>query len=246
MADTGLSLAEVESPALSSTVVGALGAGGVTSTVSAAASSAFAVVMMGSEDRLLVGGREDSSSPELAGEEPSGTKGNDGRNSAGIGRGAMPGKFRGGKAGRGGKPVLPSSGKPSPGMRCGVGRLRLGRLGRSGSPAGKGMRLGNVGAGFTGGTEARDWFTCGGNNGTVGTPVLRTLLTAGGVGLIESPDRPCSIPVVPGDDKDGGLTEDSWTSVNPSLRGVIGVPVICPGREIFFPSSNGRVGIRCK
>lgn len=29
--------------------------------------------------------------------------------------------------------------------------------------------LGNVVAGFTGGTEARDWFTCD-NNGTVGTP----------------------------------------------------------------------------
>lgn len=43
------------------------------------------------------------------------------------------------------------------------------------------------------------------------TPVLRTLLTAGGVELIESPARLCSIPVVPGGDKDGGLTEDSWT-----------------------------------
>lgn len=43
------------------------------------------------------------------------------------------------------------------------------------------------------------------------TPVLRTLLTAGAVELIESPDRPCSISVAPGGDKDGGLTEDSWT-----------------------------------
>lgn len=33
--------------------------------------------------------------------------------------------------------------------------------------------LGNVVAGFTGGTEARDWFTCGGNNGTVGTPKIK-------------------------------------------------------------------------
>lgn len=41
--------------------------------------------------------------------------------------------------------------------------------------------------------------------------MLRTLLTAGAVELIESPDRPCSISVVPGGDKDGGLTEDSWT-----------------------------------
>lgn len=32
--------------------------------------------------------------------------------------------------------------------------------------------LGNVVAGFTGGTEARDWFTCG-NNGTVGTPKIK-------------------------------------------------------------------------
>lgn len=29
---------------------------------------------------------------------------------------------------------------------------------------------GNVVAGLTGGTEVRDWLTCGGNNGTVGTP----------------------------------------------------------------------------
>lgn len=42
-------------------------------------------------------------------------------------------------------------------------------------------------------------------------PVLRTLLTAGGDELIERPDRLCSIPAVPGGDKDGGLTEDSWT-----------------------------------
>lgn len=50
---------------------------------------------------------------------------------------------------------------------------RLGRLGRLGSPADKGIRLGNVAAGFIGGTEARDWFTCGGNNGTVGTPKIK-------------------------------------------------------------------------
>lgn len=227
-------------------MLGALGAGGVTSTAGEEAASALAVVVTGSEGGLPVGGREESSSPELAAEDTSGTKGNDGRNSDGMGRGAMPGKFRGGKEGRGGKPGFTSSGKLTPGMTCGVGRLRLGRAGRLGSPVGKGIRPGNVVAGFIGGTEVRDWFTCGGNNGTVGTPVLRTLLTAGGVELIESPDRPCSISVVPGGDKDGGLTEDSWTSVNPSLRGVIGVPVICPGREIFFPSSNGRVGIRCK
>jgi hypothetical protein len=78
--------------------------GGITSTVSEDAASDFAVVVRGSAGGLLVGGREDSSSPELAVEEPSGTKGNDGRNSEGMGRGAMPGKFRGGKEGRGGKP----------------------------------------------------------------------------------------------------------------------------------------------
>lgn len=33
--------------------------------------------------------------------------------------------------------------------------------------------LGNVVAGFIGDTEARDWFTCGGNNGTVGTPKIK-------------------------------------------------------------------------
>lgn len=222
-----------------------MGAGGVTSTVSAEAASTLAVVVIGSEGGLPVGGREESNSPEIA-EETSGTKGNDGRNSEGMGRGAMPGKFRGGKEGRGGRPGFRSSGKLTPGMVCGAGRLRLGRVGRLGSPAGKGIRPGNVVAGFIGGTEVRDWFTCGDSNGTVGTPVLRTLLTAGGAELIESPDRPCSTSVVPGVDNDGGLTEDSWTSVNPSLSGVIGVPVICPGREIFFPSSNGRVGIRCK
>ena len=52
-------------------------------------------------------------------------------------------------------------------------------------------------------TENRNLIFC--------IPVLRTLLTAGGVELIESPDRLCSISVVPGGDKDGGLTEDSWT-----------------------------------
>lgn len=240
-------MAGVESPTLSSTVVGTLEAGVVTSTVSEEATSAFAVVMTGSEGGP-VAGREDSGSPALAAEEPSGTKGNGGRNSDGKGRGAMPVKFRGGKEGRGGKPGFPSSGKVTPGMMCGAGRLKLGRLGRLerlGSPPVKGIRLGNVVAGLTGGTEARDWFTCD-NNGTVGTPVLRTLLTAGGDELIERPDRLCSIPAVPDGDKDGGLIEDSWTSVNPSLRGVMGVPVTCPGREIFFPSSNGRVGIRCK
>lgn len=49
------------------------------------AASAFAVVVAGSEGGLPVGGREDSSSPELAAEELSGTKGNDGRNSDGRG-----------------------------------------------------------------------------------------------------------------------------------------------------------------
>lgn len=203
-AEPGFSLAGVESLTLSSTVVGALEAGGVPSTVSEAATSAFAVVVTGSEGGSPVGGREDSSSPELAAEGPSGTKGKDGRNSDGMGRGAMPARLRGGKEGRGGRPGFESSGKPTPGRMCGAGRLRLGRLGRLGSPAGRGMRLGNVVAGFIGGTEVRDWFTCGGNNGTVGTPVLRTLLTAGGVELTASPERPCSIPVVPGGDKDGG------------------------------------------
>lgn len=179
-----------------------MGVGGVTATVSAEAASALTEVGTGSEGGLLAGGREDSSSPEPAAEETSGTKGKDGRNSVGKGRGAMPGKFRGGREGRGGKPGFTSSGKPTPGT-MGAGRLRLGRVGRLGSPAGKGIRPGNVVAGFIGGTEVRDWFTCGGNNGTVGTPVLRTLLTAGGVELIESPDRPCSISVVPGGDKDG-------------------------------------------
>lgn len=32
---------------------------------------------------------------------------------------------------------------------------------------------GNVVAGFIGGTDVRDWFTCGGNNGTVGTPKIK-------------------------------------------------------------------------
>lgn len=242
----GFWLAVAESLTLSSTVAGAWRAGGVTSTASAEAALARAVVGTGSEGGLPAGGAEDGSSAEPAAGEASGTRGNAGRNSDGTGRGARPAKLREGREGRGGKPGFTSSGKLTPGTTGGVGRLRLGRTGRLGRPAGKGIRPGNVVAGFIGGTDVRDWFTCGGNNGTVGTPVLRTLLTAGGVELIESPDRLCSMSVVPGGDKDGGLTEDSWTSVNPSLRGVIGVPVICPGREIFFPSSNGRVGIRCK
>lgn len=85
-------------------MVGALEVGSIISTVSAEAASALAVVVTGSEGGLPVDGREDSSSPEPAAEETSGTKGNDGRNSDGMGRGAMPGKFRGGKEGRGGKP----------------------------------------------------------------------------------------------------------------------------------------------
>lgn len=95
-------MAGVESLTLSSVVVGALEAGDITSTVSEEA-SAFAVVMTGSEGGPEAG-REDSGSPALAAEEPSGTKGNDGRNSDGTGRGAMPGKFRGDKEGRDGKP----------------------------------------------------------------------------------------------------------------------------------------------
>lgn len=81
-----------------------MGVGGVTATVSAEAASALTEVGTGSEGGLLAGGREDSSSPEPAAEETSGTKGKDGRNSVGKGRGAMPGKFRGGREGRGGKP----------------------------------------------------------------------------------------------------------------------------------------------
>lgn len=37
-------------------------------------------------------------------------------------------------------PAFTSSGKLTPGRTCGVGRLRLGRAGRLGSPAGKGIR----------------------------------------------------------------------------------------------------------
>ena len=100
----GFSLAGAESLTLSSTVAGALGVGGVTSTVSAEAASARAVVRTGSEGGLPAGGTEESSSAEPAAGETSGTKGNDGRNSDGMGRGARPGKFRGGREGRGGKP----------------------------------------------------------------------------------------------------------------------------------------------
>lgn len=85
-------------------MIGALEVGSVTSRVSAEAASALAVVMTGSEGGLLVGGREDNSSAEPAAEETSGTKGNDGRNSDGKGRAAMPGKLREDKEGRGGKP----------------------------------------------------------------------------------------------------------------------------------------------
>lgn len=97
-------MAGADSLTLSSAVVGALEVGSITSRASAEAASALAVVVTGSEGRLPVGGREGSSSPVPAAEDTSGTKGNDGRNSDGMGRGAMPGKFRGGKEGRGGKP----------------------------------------------------------------------------------------------------------------------------------------------
>lgn len=100
-ADTGFSLGGADSPTLSSTVVGALGMGGVTSTVSVGAASAFAVAVTGPEGGMLVGC---SSSPGPAAEESSGPKGKEGRNSDGMGRGAMPGRFRGGKEGRGGRP----------------------------------------------------------------------------------------------------------------------------------------------
>lgn len=243
MVETDFSLVGMGSFAVSSTVVAAFEVGGGGSEGSEEVCSAL-VVEAGSEGRLPTGGREDSSSGVV--EETSGTKGNEGRNSDGMDSGVIPDRFKGGKEGRGGKPGCITSGNPAPGINCGAGRLRLERFARLGNPAGKGTRPGKVAAGLTGGTEVMVWLTFGGNNGTVGTPVLRTLLTAEGVELIESPDRPCSIPVVPGGDTGEGFTDDNWTSVKPSLRGVIGVLVICPGREIFFPSSNGLVGIRCK
>lgn len=101
---TGFSRAGAESLPLSSTVLGARPGAGVTSAVSEVAASALAVVVRGSEGGSPTGGREDSSSPELAVEGPSGTKGKDGRNSDGTGRGAMPGSLWGVKEGRGGKP----------------------------------------------------------------------------------------------------------------------------------------------
>lgn len=67
----------------------------------------------------------------------------------GMGRGEMPGRFRGGRDGKpavvGGNPLIPAN---DTALRSGKGRLRfgrfgrLGRFGRGGRPAGKDIRPG--------------------------------------------------------------------------------------------------------
>lgn len=83
--------------------------------------------------------------------ETSVTKGSRGTHFGGIDRGVIPIRFRGGKDGRVGKPGCMISG-----TMCGAGKLSLDRSVRLGSPAGNGIRPGNVVAGLTGGTEVRD------------------------------------------------------------------------------------------
>lgn len=160
-------------------------------------------------------------------------------------RGGSPARFSVGKGPIGGKFVTlcVKSGKPGLGIRLGAGMLRLGKFCNVGSPVDNGMKPGSETAGFRG-TVVRVWLICGVNTGTVGKPELRALVTAGGLALRDSPDRLPSIPAVPTGNVGGEFTDDSWTSVKPSFRGLTAAPGDCPGIEIFFPSSNGRVGIR--
>lgn len=164
------------------------------------------------------------------------------------GNGARPGRFRGGSADRDGIPVaaegrLPGNDKAP---RSGSVRFRLDKSG--GKPAGRGMRPGSVvavlklEAGFRGVRGLRDGAVDEGSSGTVGKPVCSSLGIMGVVVLIERPERESSRPegmAATG----GGVTAESWTSVNPSFSGLMGSLGGLPGKVIFFPSSKGLVGI---
>lgn len=61
---------------------------------------------------------------------------------------------------------------------------------------------GNVVAGFIDGTEVKDWFTCGGNNGIVGTPKIKaqSLKNVSQIQLTKNEQtilKQCSVPFPP-------------------------------------------------
>lgn len=172
------------------------------------------------------------------------------------GKGARPGKLRGGNAAREGTalPVDPKAPPPASDMalRSGSGRLRLGKLGSGGKPPGRGSRPGSVdpgwkpvGAGFCGVSGLRAWLVDG-SRGTVGKPVCSSLGMMGGAELIDRLDNESSRPAGTAGPVAEGLTAESWTSVNPSFSGLTGSLGEFPGKLIFFPSSKGLVGILCR
>lgn len=170
------------------------------------------------------------------------------------GKEPRPGMLRGGKEARDGT-VDPTGGKgqvlaSDTALRSGSGRLRLAKLGRGGKPAGRGIRPGSVVAGlkpvvagFSGVSGLRAGLLDEGSRGTVGKPVSSSLGMVGGAELIDRPDSESSRPVGTAGAAGGGVTAESWTSVNPSFSGLMGSLVELPGKLIFFPSSKGLVGI---
>lgn len=167
------------------------------------------------------------------------------------GKGAKPGRLRGGRDARGGT-VAPAAGAPAndTALRSGSGRLRLGKLGSGGKPPGRGMRPGSVlaglklvAAGFSGVSGLREGLVDEGSRGTVGKPVCSSVGMVGGAVLIDRPDSESSRPEGTAGAVGGGVTAESCTSVNPSFRGLTGSLGEFPGKLIFFPSSKGLVGI---
>lgn len=123
------------------------------------------------------------------------------------GKGARPGRLRGGKEDSGGHAEVPNGGGkvlvPASDMalRSGSGRLRLGKLGSGGKPPGSGIRPGSVvaglklvEAGFSGVRGLRVGLVEEGSRGTVGKPVCSSLGMVGGAVLIDRPDSESSRP----------------------------------------------------
>lgn len=162
-------------------------------------------------------------------------------------------RFRGGSGARDGT-VIPAGGfKVLPPASDTALRSRTGRLGRLGSAVklpGRGIRPGSVVAGFkpavagfSGARGVREGLVEVGRRGTVGKPVCSSLGMVGGAEeLIDRADSDPSRPEGTAGAA-GGVTAESCTSVNPSFSGLTGSLEEVPGKLIFFPSSNGRVGI---
>lgn len=159
--------------------------------------------------------------------------------------------MRGRSEDRCGRAVVPTArGKL---LGSGSGKLRLGRFGRlggGGKPAGRGMKPGSVlavlklvEAGFSGMTWLREEAADDGSSGTVGKPVCSSLGMQGAAVLIDRPVRESSRPEGTPARVGGGVTAESWTSVNPSFSGLTGSLGEFPGKLIFLPSSKGLVGI---